>query len=116
MCCRPKLCSCIQWLRSHASAVCVCCVQISQKTLICCVCLLCADNPEDIDLGDDDEGGDEGEDDGDGGVQQKPVPAAVFGSLADKAAAAAAEGDGEDQGQEQQPLGALERFKRRKVE
>jgi hypothetical protein len=51
-------------------------------------------------------------------VQQKPVPAAVFGGLADNAAAAAGDGAAEQQQEptEQQPLGAMERVKRRKVD
>lgn len=73
--------------------------------------LQCAANPEEIEIGDDDDdegpaGGDGGEEDEGADVQEKAVPAAVFGSLA---------------GQQQQepdggPLGALERFKKRRVE
>lgn len=73
-----------------------------------------AANPEEIELGDEDdddegdEGGAAGADGDDGAdVQEKAVPAAVFGSLA---------GQQQQQEAEEEPVGALERFKKRRVE
>jgi hypothetical protein len=95
----------------------------------CCILLLlllhfvapaaaAAANPEEIELGDEDdadedmggeggEGGDGGEGEGEegGDVQEKVVPAAVFGSLA-----------GQKQQAGEEPVGALERFKKRRVD
>lgn len=78
----------------------------------CCDCtLMIAANPEEIELGDDDDEEDAGgaaepaEDEG-AEVQEKAVPAAVFGSLAQNA----------QQEQGEQQLGALDRFKKRRVE
>ncbi len=68
-----------------------------------------AANPEEIELGDDDDDDDAGGAADEAEVAEKAVPAAVFGSLAGAAAATA------DAGGEPQP-GALERFKRRRVE
>lgn len=87
---------------------------------MCCADFNCyitypaAANPEEIEIGDEEEeeedaegtaggaGGGEEEDGAD--VQEKAVPAAVFGSLAAQKA------------QEEEPVGALERFKKRRVE
>lgn len=79
-----------------------------------------AANPEEIELGDDDDddednnaGAADDDDEGGGGsVQEKAVPAAVFGSLA----AAAAGGQQQQQQADEEPVGALERFKKRRVE
>jgi hypothetical protein len=75
-----------------------------------------AANPEEIELGDEDDDDDadneaaaaaDGEEPE---LQQKAVPAAVFGALAGQGDA------GEQQQQGEQQLGALERFKKRRVE
>lgn len=89
----------------------------------CCILLLlllhfvapaaaAAANPEEIELGDEDDagedmGGDGGEGEGEegGDVQEKVVPAAVFGSLA-----------GQKQQADEEPVRALERFKKRRVD
>jgi hypothetical protein len=72
-----------------------------------------AENPEEIDLGDDmDEEEGEAEEAAGGDLKQKAVPAAVFGALADKAAAVMEGGEE----QQEEHLGALERFKKRKVD
>ena len=73
-----------------------------------------SENPEEIDLGDDMDDDEEGEGEEAAGadLQQKAVPAGVFGALADKAAAVT-EGGAEQEGEQ---LGALERFKKRRVD
>jgi hypothetical protein len=68
-------------------------------------------NPEEIDLGDDEEEEGEGEEND---VQLKAVPAAVYGSLAATAAAAQKRaGEEEESGA---GMGAMERLKKRRVE
>ncbi|KAF6261373.1 protein prenylyltransferase [Scenedesmus sp. NREL 46B-D3] len=84
-----------------------------------------AANPEEIELGDEDDGHDDADngtaaaaaaaDDAEGDepeLQQKAVPAGVFGALAGQGD----EGGEQQQGEQQQQLGALERFKKRRVE
>lgn len=70
--------------------------------------MFAAVNPEEIELGDDDDDEDGGEEEAAADateVQEKAVPAAVFGSLAQQA-----------QDQQGEQLGALDRFKKRRVE
>jgi hypothetical protein len=92
------------------------------QLLGCCPVVL-AVNPEEIELGDDDE--DDNDNDGevaagaeaaadDAEVQEKAVPAAVFGSLAP--AAAQQQPEQQNGTQEPEQLGVLERFKRKRVE
>lgn len=81
-------------------------------------CLSSAANPEEIELGDDEDeqepaAANNAATDGDGDdtgtdVQEKAVPAAVFGSLAQQAS--------HQEGEQGEQLGALERFKKRRVE
>lgn len=70
--------------------------------------LCCAANPEEIEIGDEDDDDEGGEEEAEGAdVQEKAVPAAVFGSLAAQQ---------QQQQPEEEPVGALERFKKRRVE
>lgn len=80
-------------------------------------------NPEeiDIDMGDEADGaageggtGAEGEGEDKMDVTTKAVPSAVFGSLAAKAGGGGHDGEGGGEGEE--ALGALERFKKRRVQ